>query len=79
MWRQLENTVTHDEIMSTERKIAYVDNTGGAIASDPMMHKLVMAAVHADTTDLPEEIADLVVLTYAQVGATERRAILNWA
>lgn len=71
--------MTHEEIMATDRKIAYVDNTMGMVSSDPMMHKLVMAAVHADTTDLPGEIADLVVLSYVQIDDSERRAILNFA
>ena len=68
----------HVEIMATERKIAYVDNTA-VISSDPMFHKLVMVAVHADTTELPEELADLVVLSYVRIDATENRAVLNWA
>lgn len=71
--------MTHNEIMATERKIAYVDNTMGMVSADPMLHAAVMAAVHADTTELPEELADLVVLSYVQIDATERRAILNFA
>lgn len=71
--------MTHEEIMATKRKIAYVDNTMGVVCSDPMLHAAVMAAVLADTTELPEELADLLVLTYVQIDATERRAILNFA
>ena len=39
----------------------------------------IMAAVHADSTELPEEIADLLTLEFVQIDATERRAIINWA
>lgn len=67
--------MTHAEIMTTDRKIAYVDNTGEA----RMFHKEILAAVHTDSTELPEEIADLMTLSFVQISANERRAIVNWA
>lgn len=70
--------MNHQQIMATERKIAYVDNTGGAISADPLFHQVIMNAVHLDSTELPSELSDIVMLTYVQIDVTERRAILNW-
>lgn len=71
--------MNHEQIMATERKIAYVDNTGGSVSADPILHSLVLAAVHADTTELPDDIADLFTLSYVRISDIENRAILNWA
>lgn len=68
--------MTHDQIMATERKIAYVNNTGSDMS---MFEDEIMAAIHADSTELPEEISDLLTLSYVRISDIENRAILNWA
>jgi hypothetical protein len=62
-----------EQILATERKIAYVNNTGVDVR---MFDEVIMNAIYADSTELPEEIADLFVLKYVQISPNESRAIL---
>lgn len=65
-----------NDILATDRKILFVNNTGHDVS---MFENEIRAAIYADSTELPEEIADLLVLSYARISDTENRAILNWA
>ena len=65
--------MTLDQILATDRKIAYVNNTGCDVR---MFDEVIMSAIYADSTELPEEIADLFVLKYVRISDNEHRAIL---
>lgn len=67
--------MTLDKILATDRKILFVNNT---VSDVSMFENEIRKAIYADSTELPEEIADLLTLTYVRFG-DENRAILNWA
>lgn len=64
--------MTLTEILATPRRIAYVDNTGMDLR---MWHDQLMAVIEADSTTPPDDLVDLVTITYVELG-TERRAII---
>ena len=64
--------MTLDQILATPRRIKFVNNTGHNL---DMFSKEIDAAIFADSTELPEEIADLIRIEYVQLG-DERRAII---
>lgn len=64
--------MTLDQILATPRKILYVNNSGCDLA---MFENEIRAAIYADSTELPEEIADLIRIEYVKFG-DESRAII---
>lgn len=67
--------MTLTEILNTPRKIKYVNNTHFDLS---MFEKEIDFAIFNNSTDLPEEVSDLIKLTYVRISDTEQRAIISW-
>jgi hypothetical protein len=67
--------MTLDQILATQRKILYVNNTGVDVS---MFDEMFRVAIYANSTVLHDDVADLFTLEYVQLG-NESRAILRMA
>jgi len=67
-----ENIMTLNEILSTERKIKYVNDSGMDLR---MFDAQLDQMIFADSTEPPEDLADIIRVEYVKLG-DERRCII---
>jgi hypothetical protein len=68
--------MTLTEILAIPHRIKYINNIGADLS---MFDKALDCAIFNHTTELPEEMQDLFVLSYVKISSTEQRCIINWA
>lgn len=67
--------MTLDEILATDRKVKYVNNSGMDLR---LFDRQLDEMIFANCTTPPEDLADLIRVEYVQIG-TESRCVISAA